>query len=360
MIGRAPMLAAVSLEQTGGGIAVVARLLWDVFQRERGKNARLLTLIEGTRAQPTFAEKTRYAIRLAHAQATGETDFVFYSHLRLAKPLLGMPRMWHRPYGIFLHGIEAWNALPPGHVDLLARAKIRVANSAFTAERVTAAYPHIGPVVPCPLALPGNGSGGGRESNGVNMLPFGGHVVLVVGRMLASERYKGHDELIDAWPSIRDAVPDAQLVFVGLGDDVARLRQKADESRAGSSVVFTGFVTAAERDALYDRAALFALPSRGEGFGLVYLEAMAHRLACVGSVHDAARDVIADGQTGRLVDQSDREQLADTIVTLLKDPAQRTRMGEAGYRRLQTHFSLERFAARFRSLVAADTQAMAS
>src|SRR5262245_9790738 len=102
------LLSAVSLDASGGGVAVVARLLWDVFQRHWGANAHLLTLIEGRHTQPTFTEKSRYALRLACLQAAGDADWVLYSHLGLAKPLLGMPRAYRKPYMIFLHGIEAW------------------------------------------------------------------------------------------------------------------------------------------------------------------------------------------------------------------------------------------------------------
>ena len=185
---------------------------------------------------------------------------------------------------------------------------------------------------------------------------LGPHAVLVVGRMLQSECYKGHDQLIDAWPLVMAAVPDAQLVIAGRGDDVERLRDKAARSSAGRAIVFVGYVSRAVRDALYEQAALFALPSRGEGFGLVYLEAMAHRRACIGSIHDAARDVIVDGRTGRLVDQDNLDALAKTIVSLLVNHQQRHQMGEEGYRRLQERFTFHTFAARVSALMNGDRQ----
>jgi phosphatidylinositol alpha-1,6-mannosyltransferase len=157
--------------------------------------------------------------------------------------------------------------------------------------------------------------------------------------------------LIDAWPRIVALVPDAQLVIAGQGDDVPRLKEKAARSSVGQSITFVVFVSPEVRDALYEQAALFALPSRGEGFGLVYLEAMSHRRACVGSVHDAARDVIVDGRTGRLVDQDNRDMMADTIASLLLDQEKRRLMGEEGYRRLQEQFTFESFARRVRDLL---------
>jgi phosphatidylinositol alpha-1,6-mannosyltransferase len=115
--------------------------------------------------------------------------------------------------------------------------------------------------------------------------------------------------------------------------------------------VFCGFVPDATLQTLYDRAALFALPSGGEGFGLVYLEAMAHRLPCVGSTQDAASEIIVNGRTGRLVDQNDIAGLSETVASLLLDESQRRAMGDAGHARATTDFTFERFSARLRTLI---------
>ena len=61
------------------------------------------------------------------------------------------------------------------------------------------------------------------------------------------------------------------------------------------------------------------MPSRGEGFGIVYLEAMRHQLACIGSIHDAAGEIIVDGETGFLVNQDNSTELATKVVQLLTD-----------------------------------------
>jgi phosphatidylinositol alpha-1,6-mannosyltransferase len=168
--------------------------------------------------------------------------------------------------------------------------------------------------------------------------------------VLAAERYKGHDQLIDAWPRVLQSVPEAQLIVVGDGDDAARLRERAAEVGAKEgSIVFTGFVAGPALDALYERCAAFAMPSRGEGFGLVYLEAMAHRLPCIGSREDAAAEIIVDGETGVLVHHGNVEQLTGAIVRLLSERGLRERMGNAGLRRLHDRFSFERFASQMTS-----------
>ena len=174
--------------------------------------------------------------------------------------------------------------------------------------------------------------------------------VLIVGRMAAQERYKGHDELIAIWRDVLAAVPHARLVIAGDGDDRARLETLAREQGLGDRVVFTGFISRDALDALYRQAALFAMPSRGEGFGLVYLEAMAHGLACVGSTHDAAGEIVIDGETGVLVGD-DPGALARAIVDLLRDPETRRRFGAAGRRQVEARFTFDHFRGRLAAAV---------
>ena len=349
-----PTVAAITLDQSGGGIAAVSRLLWRVFEEHWERRARLLTVFDGENHPATVPEKARFALTLAGAQVLNRTDWIFFSHLGLAQIQNGVPTRLRRPYGVFLHGIEAWKPLSRGEEYALIGADIRVANSRHTADRVMDMHPGVGPVDVCPLAHLPVESGRTRRVIPPDLPDLGPHAVLVVGRMIRSERYKGHDQLIDAWPRVIASVPDARLVIAGDGDDARRLRQRAASSQAARSIVFTGFVPGPMLDDLYRRAALFALPSRGEGFGLVYLEAMFHGLPCLGSIHDAAGEVIVDGQTGCLVDQSDIAGLAQTVAALLSDSALRRRMGNAGLVRLQSEFSFERFRRRIRELLRVD------
>ncbi len=146
-------------------------------------------------------------------------------------------------------------------------------------------------------------------------------------------------------------VPDAQLVIVGEGNDVIRLKGLVDQLGIGRSVLFTGRVDDPTLDGIYERAALFALPSRAEGFGIVYLEAMSHRLACIGSIHDAAGEIVVHGETGFLVNQDDVSDLAAKVVDLLRDSNLRQRFGQNGYDRLQAKFSCNRFEDRMAGLL---------
>jgi phosphatidylinositol alpha-1,6-mannosyltransferase len=283
--------------------------------------------------------RTRFGLSVAATQMTKRCDWLFYTHLNLAAVQRVVPRRHARPYAVFLHDVEAWTQLDAPMHRVLGGAFVRLANSRYTAERVLAANPGCGPVVACPPGVQSPAYDTAADA-GFVIAP---RTVVIVGRMVATERYKGHDQLIEAWPDIVAHVPDAVLVCVGEGDDVARLREKAQAIGVASAVRFPGFVDEATRGAIYRRAALLAMPSRREGFGLVYAEAMAAGLPCVGSVHDAASDVIVDGETGVLVSQDDRPCLVRRIVELLRDEPLRRRMGEAGRRRYDRLFTVEAF-----------------
>jgi phosphatidyl-myo-inositol dimannoside synthase len=345
--GRAPMLAAITMARGGDGVAVVANLLWRAFER-RWPDARLVTMFDGRARTPGLSDKAGFTATLMAELAAQRPAAIVYSHLGLARAQAYVPSILERPYAVFLHGVEAWGALGDADLRLLQRARLRLANSHFTAARVLQEHPSIGEIVACPLALVEDGrsttSQNGSET--IEVLPHDGPIVLAVGRMHVSEAYKGHDQLIEAWPSVVSRVPTANLVIVGDGTDRPRLENKARLVEGAHRIHFLGFASAALLDACYDRAAVFALPSRGEGFGLVYLEAMARALPCIASRQDAASEVIVGGVTGHLVDHTDTTALSARMVQLLTNERERQAMGEAGRTRLMTEFSEAAFGAR--------------
>jgi phosphatidylinositol alpha-1,6-mannosyltransferase len=344
---HAPALAAITLARGSDGVAIVSNLIWRALQR-RWPDARLLTLFDGPARVPGMADKASFTAMLMTDLAARRPCGIVYSHLGLARAQAYVPAIMARPYVIFLHGVEAWGALGEGDLRLLQRASLRLTNSHFTAARVASAHPSIGPVVACPLALLDDATGSTVSPPALDsdQLPTDGPIVLIVGRMHASEAYKGHDQLIEAWPAVIARVPTAYLVVAGEGNDRPRLEHKARLVNGGDRIRFLGFAPAPVLETCYEKAAVFALPSRGEGFGLVYLEAMARGLPCIGSRQDAAGDVIVDGITGHLVEQPDVAGLASAIVRLLADDGQRRAMGDAGRRRFAGEFSEAAFSRR--------------
>jgi phosphatidylinositol alpha-1,6-mannosyltransferase len=151
------------------------------------------------------------------------------------------------------------------------------------------------------------------------------------------------DTLITALPRLLMEWPELQLVIVGEGNDQAWLEQIADGRGVRRHVHFLSGLSYAEIAACYTACEVFAMPSRGEGFGLVYLEAMACGKPVIGGAHGGAPEVIEDGKTGFLVQHDDAAQLATSLQTLLADPALAREMGARGRERVENEFRFSVF-----------------
>jgi phosphatidylinositol alpha-1,6-mannosyltransferase len=152
------------------------------------------------------------------------------------------------------------------------------------------------------------------------------------------------DTLISALPRLLHEWTDLQLVAVGEGDDQAWLEQLAEGCGVRRHVHFFSGLTYSELAACYSACEIFALPSSGEGFGLVYLEAMARGKPVIGGSHGGAPEVIDDGRTGYLVQHGDAPQLATSIETLLANPDLAREMGARGRERVNRDFKFSVFA----------------
>jgi phosphatidylinositol alpha-1,6-mannosyltransferase len=138
---------------------------------------------------------------------------------------------------------------------------------------------------------------------------------------------------------------------VGDGDDVEYHRSLATRNGVQERVRFLGSVSEEMLRAHYRQSDLFVLPSKGEGFGIVFLEAMFYRLPVVAGAHAGSLDIVEDGNTGLLVHHGDIDGLAAALIALLKDEGRRRRMGDAGYARLQERFMFPRFRDQLQALL---------
>jgi len=290
--------------------------------------------------------KVRFLFELHGRAPFRGYDWVLFDHLGVGRvaawPLPTAPRR----YAVMVHGTEL-EAVTPSNVfaRALLRADLILTNSRFTARRVVRLLPALRDRVrPLRLCIePSRVDAWERDASVREQPRRRERAALIVGRMWSSQKGKGHDGLIKAWPLVLEQVPDAQLWIAGGGDDRPRLERLADEVGAAERIQFLGRVDDAALTDLYRRASVLAMPSSQEGFGLVYLEAMWHGLPCIGSTSDAATEVIADGETGVLVTYGDPSSIARGVSSLLMDSDRVVRMGEAGVRRAREEYSYEWF-----------------
>lgn len=161
----------------------------------------------------------------------------------------------------------------------------------------------------------------------------------LVGTVARLTEQKDLDTLLRAFATVHDT-HDAHLAIVGRGEEQTRLESLAKELNLTAAVTFTGFRE--DVPALMHAFDVFALPSRWEGLGVVFLEAMAAGTPVVASNTSAIPEVVAHGETGILCPPGDQAAFADAIASVLADPERAVRMGQAGRERLEAEFAVER------------------
>jgi phosphatidylinositol alpha-1,6-mannosyltransferase len=291
--------------------------------------------------------KGRFTVTALRA-ARRKAKLVLAGHPNLGTVVLAMRFLAPRMKSIICtHGIDVWEPLSGLRRRALRQANLVLAPSRDTAEQVVSqqgvSRDRIR-VLPWALDPQFEGliSAGSHPALPENFPR--GRVILTVGRWLATERYKGMDTLITALPRLLMGWPELQLVLVGTGDDRPWLEDFAEKNGVERHVHFLTGLTYSELAACYSACEVFALPSRGEGFGLVYLEAMACGKPVIAGALGGAPEIIQDGVTGYLVPHGDPIQLATAIHAVLADPVHAREMGARGKARVEHEFRFNVFA----------------
>jgi len=242
-------------------------------------------------------------------------------------------------YCVVAHGIEVWR--PYGCVErwALRGAERILCVSEFTRGQMLRFDKQLqrGRLKVVPNALDPQLAGEGVAANSSALNTRHAPTILSVGRLTRSDSYKGFDTLIEAMPDVLAECSEARLRIVGTGDDLARLQALAAECGVAHAVHFLGRISDDALRAEYAECSVFALPSRAEGFGLVYLEALTQGKPCIGAKAGAAPEVI--GEAGGLcVGYGNVAELAEAIIELLRQPRE-----SAALRQRAQAFSFERF-----------------
>jgi phosphatidyl-myo-inositol dimannoside synthase len=327
-----------------GGIARVARITARVLI-ENGNPLSMLSLldkspveIEGQEVKSAHGNRLSYVAQ-CHAAALSPQTFI-YDSVGMARAHPRLPGL-RRPYIVWMHGIEVWGNLSAERLRILHGAEKVFVNSQYTLNRFQEKHGPLNNARLCWLATEGDNAPLIRPT-------FAGPpTVLIIARIDCEQMYKGHKELVKCWANVTSVIPDARLVIVGGGSGCIKIEETAKSSPAFSNIDIMGFVSEDDLDALWEKAHVFAMPSRGEGFGLVYIEAMRHGLPVIASIHDAGQEVNVDGVTGYNVDLNKPGQLAERIIHLLENPEVARLMGQAGHERWQKNFRYSEFRHRF-------------
>ncbi len=248
-------------------------------------------------------------------------DLIITTHLNFTVAAHWLKRLTGIPYWTVAHGIEAWDIKNATIKTALQHADKILAVSGYTRDRLLQEQ--------------------NLDPNKVSILPntFNPHrfkrapkpiyllkkyhlkpeqpILLTVSRLAAAERYKGYDQILKALPQIRQLIPDVHYIIVGKGNDRARIEQLIARLGLQDRVTLAGFVHDQQICDYYNLCDVFAMPSKREGFGIVYLEALACGKPVLGGNQDGAIDALCHGELGALVNPDNLSEIINAIVKII-------------------------------------------
>ena len=311
----------------GGGITAFSRELARAL-REEGVSLRLLGKADGDGEWDGLSliggagSTLRFAAKGIAMAATARPDLLISTHLNFGPAVRWAARIGRCPYSLVAHGIDVHPGLSQARFKALREANQLVAVSRWTKQRLLdlGGIPeekiHILPntyddecfhVAADPQDL--------RER--YRLLPDE-KVILTVARLEAGEGYKGYDRVLQALPAVRNMCGPVRYVIAGKGGDRQRLEAMAAQLGVAEAVTFAGFVPNEEIGDHYRLADVFAMPSTGEGFGIVFLEAMGCGTPVLGGNQDGSVDALDQGRLGYLVDPTSVVAIADGLISLIR------------------------------------------
>ena len=272
------------------------------------------------KSQSIWLGRLRLGITLLWLLLKKQPKQVFCGHINLAPLVQILCVPLGIPYTVLTYGKEVWEPLPNKYQQALKQATKILTISRYSRDRCCESN-HLDPekfqLLPCmvdgdkfiPGLLPVD------LIEGYNLQRA--KILMTVARLWSGDPYKGVDVTIRALPMVLQSLSEVKYLIIGQGDDQPRLAKLAQDLGVGEKVIFAGFVPTEDLVKHYQVADAYVMPSQ-EGFGIVYLEAMACGLPVLSGDGDGSADPLQDGKLGWRVPHRDPEAVANACIEMLK------------------------------------------
>lgn len=263
-----------------------------------------------------------FTVNTIKATLTNRPQLILCGHLNFAPVALMINRFTNLSYWIIVYGVDAWEIKSKWKIQALNKASKIISISDYTKSRLVEEQnlcPDKIPLLPVTFdasrfqiaAKPD------RLLQRYNLTPEQ-PVILTVARLAEAKRHKGYDQVLKALPEIRQTIPDVHYIIVGKGSDRPRIEKLIADLNLQDCVTLAGFIPDTELNDHYNLCDVFAMPSKGEGFGIVYLEALACGKPTLGGDRDGAIDALCQGELGVLVNPDDIDAIAHNLSQILQ------------------------------------------
>ena len=269
--------------------------------------------------------RLKMAVALLKFLLQKRPQHVFCGHINLAVLIKTLCQPLGIPYTVLTYGKEVWEPLKNSEINALGSANSIWTISRYSRDRACAANGlNCEKIKMLPCAIDGEQfTPGSKQPELIEQYGLGGtKVLMTVARLWSGDIYKGVDVTIRALPRLAQVLPEVKYLVIGRGDDQPRLAQLAEDLGVSDRVVFAGFVPTEQLIAHYRLADAYIMPSQ-EGFGIVYLEAMACGVPVLSGDDDGSADPLQDGKLGWRVPHRDPEAVATACIEILQGDDQR-------------------------------------
>src|SRR5438105_1504044 len=262
-----------------------------------------------------------FAWELFQSAARERPDIVVTAHVNFAPVAHWLQKLFHIPYVAVGHGVEVWEINNRRVRHALRAADRLLAVSEFTRLRMSSTLAlDANQIALLPNTFDPEQFYPGRKPHYLLKrygLAANQPVILTIARLAGAERYKGYDQLLRALPLVREQFPDVRYVLGGRGGDRARIEALIRDLDVTANVTLAGYVADHELRSHYNLCDVFAMPSKGEGFGIVFLEALGCGKPVLAGNKDGSVDAVLNGAIGVLIDPDNVTEIANALIGIL-------------------------------------------
>lgn len=274
---------------------------------------------------------------------------IYCFHLALSPVAALLAFKFRCPFHVFLHGTESWGKLSWQVKYSLKRASSFGSNSKYTYHRFSKTHPDLAKADFRLVPLGLNKEFIGSTQNPTGYSPKFKKYFLTVTRF--EEEYKGLETLLVSFQKVYSRFPDVGLVIVGEGVRRPSVKKYAESLEVSAAVQFTGRISDAELTSLYRDCLCFILLSQGEGFGIVFTEAMYFGKPCISTDADASQELVKSQQTGFAVPPGNVEATAEAMTRLVDEPGLASRLGANARSMVLANYMPEHFSKRLKEFM---------
>lgn len=269
-----------------------------------------------------ISKKIAFSLRVLLEVLFFSPDMIICGHINFSPLCYLVSKFLKKKYIVLTYGIDVWHINSSVKLQGLKNANLIISISNFTKEKIVKQIPKLKnkikllpPTINSSLFYP--------KPKPIYLikrhnLKGNNKIILTVARLKRTEEYKGYYKILDVLPDIVKKIPEIKYILVGSGDDLENIQRYIEKKNLKKIVILTGYIPDNELPDYYNLCDIFIMPSKKEGFGIVFLEALACGKPVIAGNKDGSADVALGGDIGILIDPDNLEEIKKAIISVLK------------------------------------------